>query len=291
MYEISAFYHMDTCTNTFLVIDQAQQDCILIDPVLDFCPQTMTVWSDAIDHILKIIAAKQLKLHAVLETHVHADHFTAASYIKKKHPSITVAISHQVSKVAQSMVAFLNLGHEYQNVEKYFDHLIQPHEQLQYGRLNITALATPGHTPACMSFVMDDQKAAFTGDAIFMPDCGTGRCDFPGGSGQDLYTSITQQLYTLPAETKLYPGHDYPNGKGRPWSFASTVAEQRKHNIQLTQETSESQYTKFRSERDQELSLPRLMIPALQVNLLGGALPTSSEAGLAMLKMPVQWKS
>lgn len=288
MLDIKGFYHTDTCTNTYLVTDSSTGDCILIDPVLDFDSNSMTVWSDSIDHILSSIRSNKLNLHAVLETHVHADHFSAANYVQSKIPGVSVAISQAITEVAQTMVDVLKLDHQYQDVKKYFDILLTNGQQLNFGGISLSAHATPGHTPACMSFLVGDCQALFTGDTMFMPDCGTGRCDFPGGSGELLFKSIKEQIYSLPDQTILHPGHDYPNGKGRAWCCTTTVAEQKRHNIQLSESVLKDEFIEFRTQRDKQLSLPKLIVPALQVNLLGGKLPSPSDLGPTLLKMPLK---
>jgi glyoxylase-like metal-dependent hydrolase (beta-lactamase superfamily II) len=284
--QIQHFFDPDTFTLTYVVSDPQSRDAVIIDPVLDFDPPSGIISDRSIKPVIQYIQDKQLKLHAILETHAHADHLSSSQILKKIFPHAKIAISENIKLVQEVFIKHFNI--DYLSADgSQFDLLIKDNQELMFGTLKMKALATPGHTPACMSFLFGDH--VFTGDALFMPDYGTGRCDFPKGSARDLYLSITKKLYTLPDTTKIYVGHDYsPNG--REMKFQSTIGESKQNNIQLKFNTSEQDYITFRETRDKTLKAPRLLLPSIQVNIDAGNLPPFEENGVSYLKLPLTSK-
>jgi glyoxylase-like metal-dependent hydrolase (beta-lactamase superfamily II) len=281
--QIQHFFDPETFTLSYVVWDSASKDAVVIDPVLDFDPPSGTVSNRTIKPVIQYIQEHQLKLHAILETHAHADHLSSSQILKQVFPHAKVAISDKIKLVQEVFIQHFNL--DYLSADgSQFDLLLKPNQEINFGTLKMKALATPGHTPACMSFLFGQHL--FTGDALFMPDYGTGRCDFPKGSARDLYLSITKNLYTLPDSTQIYVGHDYsPNG--REMKFQSTIGESKKHNIQLKTGTTEVEYVAFRETRDKTLKAPRLLLPSIQVNIDAGHLPPQESNGVAYLKLPL----
>ncbi|TNF36784.1 MAG: MBL fold metallo-hydrolase [Deltaproteobacteria bacterium] len=280
--EIKAFFHEASNTLTYLVWDPDTKDAVVIDPVLDLDLLTWKVTTSSVDEVAAFIADRGLNVHWVLDTHVHADHLTGMAVLKEKLGAPT-GIGANITTVQDLFGGIFNVTEQVPADGRQFDKLIQDGEVLSAGSFQIEAIATPGHTPNCMTYKIDD--ALFTGDALFMPDYGTGRCDFPRGSAEDLYESVTQKLYTLPGETRVFTGHDYmPNG--RELKFESTIAEQREGNIQLRATTSREDYVAFRQSRDKTLKPPRFILPSLQVNIRAGALPEPEDNGRVYFKMP-----
>jgi len=266
---IQHFFDPDTYTLTYLVIDETTKDAVIIDPVLDFDQASGTVKDKSLQPILAFIATHKLHIRGILETHAHADHLTSAQLLKQKFPTAVLAIGEKIKVVQVVFKDHFNLP-TLRTDGSQFDHLFKDFEEVSFGSLKMKALPTPGHTPACMSYVFGD--AAFVGDALFMPDYGTGRCDFPNGSAQELFHSITKTLYDLPEQTRVFVGHDYSPG-GREMRFETTIGESKKANIQLTTKTSEREYVEFRTARDKTLGTPRLLLPSIQVNIAAGKLP------------------
>lgn len=281
---IKHFFDSETFTLTYVVFDEKTKDAVVIDPVLDFEQASGVVTDLSTQEVSNFINTNHLKLHAILETHAHADHLSSSQVLKTLYPTAKVMISHKIKLVQEVFKAHFNI--EYLKTDaSQFDHLLNDFEELQFGSLKMKAIPTPGHTPACMSFLFD--KVIFTGDALFMPDYGTGRCDFPKGSAKDLYHSISKQLYTLPDETQVYVGHDY-SPDGRDMQFLTTIGESKRSNIQLKAETSELDYVSFRESRDKTLKAPRLLLPSIQVNIDAGHLPPVEDNGKSYLKLPLK---
>ena len=280
--QIRALFDARTWTLTYVVWDEGRREAVVIDPVLDFDPPSGRVWEDSVDAVAAVLTAESLTLRWILETHVHADHLTGATALKRRFGG-QIAISERVREV---QAVFRPVFH--QDVppdETAFDRLLADGDTLEAGALTIHAIATPGHTPACTTFQIGD--AVFTGDALFMPDQGTGRCDFPGGSAEALYGSIHDRLYALPPATRVFVGHDYqPNG--RPLAWMSTIADQRAKNIQLAGGTSREAFVGWRQARDRTLDVPRLLLPSLQVNLDAGRMPAPDANGTRYLKLPLK---
>jgi glyoxylase-like metal-dependent hydrolase (beta-lactamase superfamily II) len=227
---------------------------------------------------------QDLKVHYILETHAHADHLSGAQVLKAKLPNAKVGIGAKITEVQKVFKGFFNLDAEFKTDGSQFDFLLEEGKAVAAGALKVETLFTPGHTPACASYMIGD--TVFTGDALFMPDYGTGRCDFPAGSADDLYTSI-QKLYKLPDATRVFVGHDYmPNG--RPVAFESTIGIEKRNNIQITAETTRNEFVTFRNSRDKTLAAPRLLLPSVQVNIDAGCLPKPEPNGARYLKTPVK---
>ena len=280
--QIETFFDERTSTLTYVVFSEAARDAVIIDPVLDYEPSSGKVWTESLERVAAFVEARQLKVHAVLETHVHADHLSGSQWLKRRFGA-PVAVSERVTEVQSNFRDVFGWKQEATN-GRQFDRLLKDGELLEAGALRITALATPGHTPACMSFQVGD--AVFTGDALFLDDVGVGRCDFPGGDAAALYESVTRRLFSLPPETRLFTGHDYPPA-GRTWRASTTVGSARQANAQLQASTSKEDFVARRQARDRTLSAPRLLYPSLQVNLAAGQLPEPEANGRRYLRTPV----
>jgi glyoxylase-like metal-dependent hydrolase (beta-lactamase superfamily II) len=282
--QIKTWFDKDTYTLTYCVYDAATKDAVVIDAVWDYDQASGAIRQNSVNEVTEFIKSQQLKLHYILETHAHADHLTGAQPLKKNFPEAKVAIGSGIVEVQKVFKSVFNLGDHFAVDGRQFDVLLADGSETKAGSLTIKTMFTPGHTPACASYLIGD--AVFTGDALFMPDSGTGRCDFPAGSAELLFDSI-QKLYKLPDSTRLFTGHDYqPNG--RPLSFESTIGEQKKSNIQLKDTTSKAEYVAFRTARDKTLSAPRLLLPSIQVNIDAGRLPAPESNGKSYLKTPLK---
>ncbi len=273
--QVKEFFDPSTSTLTYLVWQGS--DAVLIDPVLDYEPLASKIATTSAEKIETVITSLGLNLHYILETHIHADHFSAACYFKEKYPQAQLAISSRVKEVQQYFAKVYALGHDFCSDGSQFDRLVQDGDRLIAGSLLVEILATPGHTPACVAYVVAGTEV-FTGDCLFMPDSGTGRCDFPGGSAVELYQSV-RRLYALGDEVRAYVGHDYQPG-GRPLRFVATIGEHKKEQIHIKETTSQDEYVEFRRERDKTLAPPKLLLAAMQVNINAGKVP-------AYLKIPV----
>lgn len=285
MATIKEFFDKNTWTLTYVVWDESTKDAVVIDPVLDYDPAASKVWEESAKAVAEFVRGKNLKLHYILETHAHADHLSGSQVLKREFPNAKIAIGARIKDVQKVFKGVFNLGEEFKCDGSQFDKLLDDNEALKAGSLEIRTIYTPGHTPACASYLIDD--AVFTGDALFMPDYGTGRCDFPAGSADDLYKSVHDRLYALPDTTKVYTGHDYlPNG--RELRFVSTIGESKTKNIQLKANTTREEFVRFRTERDRTLAAPRLLLPSVQVNIDAGRLPAPESNGQRYLKIPVR---
>jgi glyoxylase-like metal-dependent hydrolase (beta-lactamase superfamily II) len=272
--EVTAFFHEPTGTISYLVTDPGSRRCAIIDPVLDFDATSDRVGTSAADRIRDAVEARGLAVAWILETHVHADHLSAAAYLKGRLGG-RVAIGARVTEVQAVFKKILDLDPEFAADGSQFDHLWQDDEAFTIGRLEARVIATPGHTPACVSYHIGD--AVFVGDTLFMPDYGTARCDFPGGSAATLYRSI-RRLLALPRETRVFIGHDYaPAGRSGAWE--STVGEQNARNVLIHAGVSEAEFITARQARDAKLARPALFWPAIQVNIRGGHPPPAEDHG------------
>lgn len=282
--QIKDFFDKNTSTMTYVVFDPSTRDAVIIDPVLDYDPASGRVWGESVHKVVTYVKENQLKPHMVCETHVHADHLTGAQLLKKSYPQIKVSIHENIKIVQETFQKIFNLpkfradGHQ-------FDMLVKDNQVFNAGSLQIKVMNTPGHTPACLSYLIED--ALFTGDSIFMPDSGTGRCDFPNGSAEMLYHSIKNKVYSLPDSTRIFVGHDYQPG-GRELRFQTTVGEQKKNNIHVKADTTLESFVEFRTARDKTLAAPRLLLPSIQVNMDAGVLPAPEANGVAYLKLPLK---
>ncbi len=281
--EIKHFYDTRTSTFTYVVYDADSKDAVVIDTVLDYDPVGSKLWTESVDKVVQFIKQHDLKLHYILETHAHADHLSGAQHIKQQFPDAQVAIGRRITEVQKIFRDLFNLGDNFPVDGCQFDRLLDDNEVVEAGSLKFEVIFTPGHTPACATYKFDD--AIFTGDSLFMPDSGTGRCDFPGGSARDMYRSITERLYTLPDDTRVFVGHDYQPG-GREVMNQSTIGEQKTSNIHLRADTSEAEYVAFREQSDRELDAPRLLFQSIQVNIDAGDFPLC-EDDKPYLKIPV----
>lgn len=281
--QIQAFFDQRTSTLTYVVYDPDTKDAIVIDPVLDYDPAASTTWTESVDEVIGFLNQRQLKLHWVLETHAHADHLSGAKMLQRACPNVKVAIGANITQVQQVFKGIFGLPDGFKTDGSQFDKLLQEGEVLRAGSLNVKTLFTPGHTPACASYRIED--ALFTGDALFMPDSGTGRCDFPGGSAHDLYHSIAKRIYAQPEDTRIFVGHDYQPG-GRPLQYTTTVAEQKRNNVALRADMSEEEFVTFRKRRDATLPAPKLLFQSVQVNIDAGQLP-APQGEIRYLKIPV----
>ena len=278
--EIQHFFDQATSTLTYVVHDGGTG--IVIDPVLDYDPKSARTTVRSAEAVAQYIDHRHLSIPYVIDTHAHADHLTAMPFFKKRYGSQTVTGS-RVGEVQRSFRDIYNLGADFPIDGRQFDILLDEGQDLEVGSFRIRAMHTPGHTPAHMSWQVED--AVFVGDTLFMPDYGTARCDFPGGSADQLYDSI-QRIYALPDSTRLFMCHDYQPG-GRDLRFVTTVAEQKQSNVQLRQGTTKQEFLKLRTARDAKLDMPALILPAIQINIRAGEFPNREANGTAYLKIPL----
>jgi glyoxylase-like metal-dependent hydrolase (beta-lactamase superfamily II) len=284
MTQIKEFFDKNTWTLTYVVWDERTRDAVVIDPLMDYDPAASKTSEESAKSIIEFLRAKDLKLHLILETHAHADHLSGSQIIKREFPTAQIAIGEKITKVQEIFKGVFGLPEDFKTDGSQFDRLLKDEEEFQAGSIKIKTLFTPGHTPACASYYIDGN--VFAGDALFMPDYGTGRCDFPAGSAIELYHSVHDRLYKLPESTKVYTCHDYlPNG--RPLKFMATIAEEKKENIQLKEQTSLEEFVRFRTERDRTLAVPKLLLPSVQVNIDAGHLPVPEKNGKRYLRIPV----
>ena len=277
---IQHFFDQATSTLTYVVHDGGIG--IVIDPVLDYDPKSARTTVRSAEAVVRYIDHRHLSIPYVIDTHAHADHLTAMPFFKKRYGSQTVTGS-RVGEVQRSFRDIYNLGADFPIDGRQFDILLDEGQDLEVGSFRIRAMHTPGHTPAHMSWQVED--AVFVGDTLFMPDYGTARCDFPGGSADQLYDSI-QRIYALPDSTRLFMCHDYQPG-GRELCFVTTVAEQKQSNVQLRQGTTKQEFLKLRTARDAKLDMPALILPAIQINIRAGEFPKQEANGTAYLKIPL----
>lgn len=279
---VTAFFDPETWTISYVVKDPASNACAVVDSVMDIDYAAGRITYDHADKMIAFIQAEGLKLEWIIETHVHADHLSAAPYIQDKLGG-KLGIGSQIIVVQDTFGKIFNEGTEFQRDGSQFDRLFEDGDRYQIGEMECFVMHTPGHTPACMTHVMGD--AAFVGDTLFMPDGGSARADFPGGDAGVLYDSI-QKLLALPDDMRLFMCHDYaPNGRDIAWE--TTVGEEKQNNIHVGQGKTREEFIAFRTARDAELAMPRLIIPSLQVNMRAGELPPKDESGKTFLKVPV----
>src|SRR5262245_61052137 len=279
--DVIGFYHVPTGSIQYVVTDPSTRRCIVVDPVHDFDPRSGSTRTTSADGLLRYIAARELTLEWLLDTHPHADHFSAAAYLKDR-SGATTAIGERVKEVRRFWKTLYNLPDIVLTDGSQWDHLFANGERFTVGEMEGYALLSPGHTLCSVTYVLGN--AAFVHDTIFMPDSGTARADFPGGDAQQLWKSI-RRILQLPADTRLFTGHDYrPNGREAQWE--STIAAQKTQNPHL-KGFDEAKFVKLRQERDRRLPMPALMLPALQVNIVGGRLPAPEDNGRRYLKIPL----
>ena len=280
---VKTFFDEDTFTASHLVCDEGAKKCAIIDSVLDYDAASGRTSTASADAIIDYIGRNDLTVEWILETHVHADHLTAAPYLKEKLGGKT-GIGSQVGVIQETFGKIFNAESGFQTDGSQFDKLFADGETFKVGDIKAEFIHTPGHTPACSTIVIGD--AAFVGDTLFMPDYGTARCDFPGGDARTLYRSI-QKIFDLPDKTRLFMCHDYKApGRGE-FAWETTVAEQRAKNIHIRDGVSEDEFVAMREERDKGLAMPKLLLPSVQVNMRAGAMPPPEENGFSYLKTPV----
>ncbi len=279
---VHGIFDPDTWTVTYVVYEKEGSPCAIIDSVLDYDPKSGRTRTNSADKVIDFVKQKNLRVEWILETHAHADHVTAAPYLKEKLGGKT-AIGDHISTVQQVFKGIFNLEAAFKTDGSQFDHLLRDEESFSIGSLTGKTLFVPGHTPACVAYQIGD--AVFVGDTMFMPDVGTARCDFPGGDAKTLYQSVGKIL-NLPAQTRLFMCHDYPPNN-RPIAFETTVAEQRANNIHVHDGISEQEFIEMRTKRDATLEMPVLILPAVQINIRAGELPPAEVNGVSYVKIPL----
>ncbi|WP_038713726.1 MBL fold metallo-hydrolase [Burkholderia sp. lig30] len=283
---VEGFFDPATSTISYLLLDTGSRECALIDTVLDYDPKSGRTKTASADRLIARVAELGATVRWLLETHVHADHLSAAPYLKQRVGG-EIAIGAAVRHVQDVFGKLFNAGPGFAHDGSQFDRLLEDGDCLPLGAIEIRAMHTPGHTPACMTYVVSDaaETAAFVGDTLFMPDYGTARCDFPGGDARTLYRSIRKVL-SLPPDTRLYMCHDYQPG-GRPLQYVSSVADELSGNVHVRESVSEEEFVAMRTARDATLDMPVLMLPSVQVNMRAGHLPEPEANGVRYLKIPI----
>ena len=281
--EVFDFFDEKTNAASYIVKDPSSSQCAIIDSVLDFDVTSGTIKTDFADQLAQKVNDLNLDVEWVIETHVHADHLSAAPYLAKKF-SAKIAIGSNIDVVQKLFGKIFNAGTEFQMDGSQFDVLFEEGDTFEIGNMVAEVLHTPGHTPACVTYVIGN--AAFIGDTLFMPDFGTARADFPGGSAADLYNSI-QKILSLPSKTRLFLCHDYKAPGREEFCWETTVSEQKLENVHVGGGKSESEFVKFRTERDKKLGMPKLILPSIQVNIRAGHLPPKEDDGEHYLKIPI----
>lgn len=283
MMKVEALFDEATSTLTYVVFDEQTRDAVVIDPVLDYDPKSGNTDTASIQRVLDLVRGKELNVHYILETHAHADHLTGSQLLARELDA-EVAIGERIKTVQETFKSVFDMPASFLTDGSQFDRLLADGEQIEAGSLTIRAIATPGHTPACLTYQIDD--ALFTGDALFMDDYGTGRCDFPMGSADDLYTSVHDKLYAFPDDTRVFVGHDYQPG-GREVRWQTTIGASKANNPQLVADTSRADFVSMRQSRDATLSAPRLLYASVQVNIDAGRLPAPHDNGIRYLVTPL----
>ena len=280
---VEVFFDPATFTYSYVVTDPTSKRCAIIDSVLDYDPAAGRTSYASADRLIAYVREQQLHVDWLLETHVHADHLSAAPYLKRELGG-QLAIGENITVVQNTFGKLFNAGTEFATDGRQFDHLFKDGDTFQIGSLEARAIHTPGHTPACMTYLIGD--AGFVGDTLFMPDYGTARCDFPGGDARTLFQSI-HRLFSLPDDTRLFMCHDYKAPGRDDFRFQTTVAEQRAHNVHVHEGIGEAEFVAMRSARDATLGMPMLILPSVQVNMRAGQLPPAEANGTRYLKIPL----
>lgn len=281
--DITSFFDEATNTISYIVCDPNGSSCAIIDSVLDFDFASGRTDTKSADKLINFVKENKLDVQWLLESHVHADHLSAAPYIQMEVGG-KIGIGSHITDVQETFGKIFNEGTEFQRDGSQFDKLFVEGDTFHIGQLRGDVLHTPGHTPACMTYVIGD--AAFVGDTLFMPDFGTARCDFPGGSSENLFASI-QKILTLPDATRIFVGHDYKAPGREHYAWETTVGEQKKKNIHIKSGKSKEDFVKLRDERDAKLAMPKLIVPSLQINMRAGNMPEPDEQGDVFLKVPI----
>ena len=283
--DIQHFFDENTNTFSYVVSDPVTRQCAIIDSVLDYDPASATTSTIHADEIIAYIQKNELTVEWILETHVHADHLTASQYLKSQLGG-KIAMSHKISIVQETFSAIYNLDIKYFNSHQSFDYLFDDHETFTIGELQAYNIPTPGHTPACLSYVIGD--AVFVGDTLFMPDYGTARCDFPKGSAGQLYDSV-QTLYALPEETRVFLCHDYLPESREQYEHETLLKTQKEQNIHIHTGVSKAEFIEMRTQRDATLTMPKLILPSIQINMDAGKFPQPEANGIRYLKLPLNY--
>ncbi len=281
--QVQAFFDEATFTVSYVVADPATKTCAIVDSVLDYDPASGRTDTRSADEVIAYVEENGLTLEWILETHVHADHLSAAPYIQEKIGG-KIAIGFEITTVQNVFGKIFNAGTEFERDGSQFDRLLDDGETFSVGELEGRAIHTPGHTPACMTYVIGD--AAFVGDTLFMPDFGTARTDFPGGDARTLFRSIKKVL-SLPDETRLFMCHDYKAPGRDAYAWETTVAAERANNIHVHDGVSEDEFVAMREGRDATLDMPRLILPSVQVNMRAGRMPPAEDNGVSYIKLPI----
>ena len=279
---VQPFYDARTSTLTYVVSDPESRDAVVIDPVLDFDPASGKIWTESVDKVSAYLRSRGLRLHLVLETHAHADHLSGSQLLRRRFDA-RIAIGERIREVQETFRPVFDLPDWFATDGRQFDRLLRDGEEVRAGSLAIEVIATPGHTPACVTYRIGD--AIFTGDALFTEDYGTGRCDFPRGSAEALYDSV-RRLYALPEDTRVFVGHDYQPG-GREVRWETTIGASKARNPQLSARTTREEFIAMRQARDASLAAPRLLYPSVQVNIDAGRLPPAHDNGRRYLVVPL----
>jgi glyoxylase-like metal-dependent hydrolase (beta-lactamase superfamily II) len=283
--QIEAFYDERTSTMTYVVSDPETRDAVVIDPVLDYDGKASKTWTESADRVIDYIRDRGLNLRYILETHAHADHLSGSQVIREAFPEATLAIGKKITEVQALFKEVFDLPEDFPTDGRQFDELYSEGQTIEAGSLEFEVIETPGHTPADVTYKIED--AIFTGDALFMPDMGTGRCDFPGGSAREMYHSVHDKLYELPDDTTVYVGHDYQPG-GRDLAYSATIGEHKRNNVKLTEDTSREEFVEAREQRDAQLDAPQLLFQSVQVNVDAGKLPEPSDSNqVRYLRIPI----
>ncbi|SFQ00933.1 MBL fold metallo-hydrolase [Pseudomonas borbori] len=280
---IEAFFDPATFTYSYVVSDPATRRCAILDSVLDYDPAAGRTSRHNADRLIAYVREQGLQVDWLLETHVHADHLSAAAYLKRELGG-QLAIGERITLVQDTFAKLFNTGPEFATDGRQFDHLLRDGERFRIGNLEARAIHTPGHTPACMTYVVGD--AAFVGDTLFMPDYGTARCDFPGGDARLLFRSI-RKLFQLPDATRLFMCHDYKAPGREEFLYETTLAKERAHNVHVHEGVGEDDFVAMRRARDTTLDMPSLILPSVQVNMRAGQLPPAEANGIRYLKIPL----
>lgn len=280
---VKTFFDEDTFTYSHVASDPETRKAAIIDSVLNYDPASGRTTSESADEVLRYVRENDLNVEWIFETHVHADHLTAAPYLREKLGART-AIGDKVDLVQQTFATIFNAESAFKRDGSQFDKLFADGETFSLGKIEGRFMATPGHTPACSTIIIGD--AAFVGDTLFMPDYGTARCDFPGGDARTLYKSI-HKIFALPDDTRLFMCHDYKSPTRDFYAYETTVAEQKANNVHINADVSEDEFVKMREAKDKTLSMPRLILPSVQVNMRAGDMPPAEDNGVTYLKMPI----
>lgn len=281
--EVEGFFDPVTNTITYVVKDPQSNHAAIIDPVLNFDPKSGRTTTDAADRVIEFVRDSGCAIDWILETHAHADHLTAAPYLQRELGGRT-AIGAGIIVVQEQFKGLFNAEDGFATDGSQFDRLLNDGETFEIGSLPVTVMSTPGHTPACSTYVIGD--AAFVGDTVFMPDFGTARTDFPGGDATQLYQSI-QRIFSLPDQTRLFMCHDYGSPTRNAFEWQSSIAEERAKNIHINDVITEQEFVDLRQARDNVLDMPALLFPSVQVNMRGGDLPPAESNGIRYLKIPI----